>query len=188
MSEPLKPQVARFSNLQPTKRSFSSTELGIPEEAMQMVTAHSVYSMMAPEGNKRKAAQPGVIGPVGLEVVVAQCPPGQGPGLHRHARTQETFFCLTGQFEVQWGPGGTESTLLNPLDILTVPPGVWRRFKNVSTLQDAKLLVWVQGGVDDAFNDVITDASLANTIASRFGPEVVQNFQKIGITFDKETK
>jgi hypothetical protein len=88
---------------------------------------------------------------------------------------------------VQWGPGGTESTLLNPLDILTVPPGIWRRFKNVSTLQDAKLLVWVQGGVDDAFNDVITDASLANAIAIRFGPEVVQNFQKIGISFDKET-
>lgn len=178
------PQLARFGDLQPTKQAFQEAATGIPEAAMQLVTAHSVYSLMAPEGNKRKAARPATIGPAGLEVVIAECPPGQGPGLHIHGRTQETFFCLSGRFQVEWGEQAQHVVMLEPWDMLTVPPGVWRRFRNVSDLPDAKLLVWVQGGVDDAFNDVVSDGKLARSIEAEFGPEVVRNFSKIGITFD----
>jgi uncharacterized RmlC-like cupin family protein len=177
------PRMARFQDLKPSKKSFSVETVGVPGEAYEMIAAQSVFPLMAPAGNKRKAATPGIIGTPGLEVVMAVCPPGQGPALHAHNRTTETFICITGRFEIIWGDDGEFSETLGPCDILSVPPGYFRRFRNVSDEPDAKLLVLVQGALDDTFNDVSFDPKLIPVMKQKWGDDVIDNFLNIGITF-----
>jgi uncharacterized RmlC-like cupin family protein len=176
-------QIARFKDLQPTKKSFSKGDIGIPEEAFQIVTAHALYRLMAPAENARKSAKPAVAGEPGLEVVIAVCPPGQGPGLHNHQKTQEIFICITGRYEVIWGDKGEHSTILDPCDMVAVPPGIYRRFRNASDVEDAKLLVIVQGSAEHAFNDIEMDKNLGDEVERRWGNDVRKNFQKVGIHF-----
>jgi quercetin dioxygenase-like cupin family protein len=177
------PRVARFRDLKPSKKTFSVETVGVPGEAYEMIAAHSVFPLMAPAGNKRKAASPGIIGTPGLEVVIAVCPPGQGPALHAHNRTTETFICITGRFEITGGMRVNSAETLDPCDILSVPPGYFRRFRNVSDEAEAKLLVLVQGKLEDTFNDVSFDPKLVPVMKQKWGGDVIDNFLNIGITF-----
>ena len=183
--EEMKNRIARFGDLQPSKKSFNPQTVGVPGEAYEMIAAHSVFSVMAPEGNTRGAAKPAVTGIPGLEVAIAVCPPGQGPALHSHDRTIESFLCVSGRFEVIWGDNAEHSVVLEQADFISVPPKVYRRFRNVSDVPDAKLLVLVQGGIKDTFGDVSFDPKLVPQINERFGEKVVENFKNIGIFFGK---
>jgi uncharacterized RmlC-like cupin family protein len=91
--------------------------------------------------------------------------------------------CLTGRYEIIWGNDGEESIFLEPFDLVSIPPGVYRRFRNASDLPNAKLLVLVQGALADTFGDVAFDPRIAEEVDQRWGPEVVKNFKNIGITF-----
>jgi quercetin dioxygenase-like cupin family protein len=72
------------------------------------------------------------------------CPPGQGPGLHRH-RTTEAFLVLSGRFRCYWeDAGGSGETELGTWDIAVVPGPVWRGLENVGD-EDALMIV-VLGG------------------------------------------
>ena len=76
---------------------------------------------------------------------LVRCAPGKSAPLHNHL-TQEVFMALTGEWEVFWGPEGKRSLRLRPCDVVTVPPGVSRGFRNVSDT-DA-LLMGIAGGHD----------------------------------------
>ncbi len=65
-------------------------------------------------------------------VSVAECEPGNGPGLHRHLNSVENFFCLSGRFEIAWGDQGEHTLVLEPLDMISVPRGENRSFRNIS--------------------------------------------------------
>jgi len=175
-------RTARFADLAPTKASFKESNVGVPGEAYELIAAHSVFSLLAPPGNKRNAAKPAVVGAPGLEVVLAQCPPGQGPALHAHCETHEIFICMSGRYEIVWGDQGEHALTLDPCDMCSVPPGVFRRFRNVSDDPDAKLLVLVHG--EKTFADVKFDPSVGVEVRRRWGEKVWDNFQNIGITFE----
>jgi hypothetical protein len=82
-----------------------------------------------------------------------------------------------------WGDEGEFSETLDPCDILSVPPGYFRRFRNVSDEAEAKLLVLVQGKLEDTFNDVSFDPKLVPVMKQKWGGDVIDNFLNIGITF-----
>lgn len=185
--EEMEENIARFKELSPSKKSFNLENTGVPGEAYELIAAHSVYSIMAPAGNTRKAAKPGVYGVPGLEVAIAECPPGNGPALHNHQRTVETFMCLTGKYEIIWGDDGEYSAILEPFDLCSVPPGVYRKFVNISDVEDAKLLVLVQGKLEDTFGDIAFDPKVAKEVERRWGQDVIGNFKNIGITFADPT-
>ena len=180
--EQMQSRVARFKDVLPTKASFTEQNVGVPGEAYELIAAHSVYSLLAPAGNKRNAAKPAITGAPGLEVVIAECPPGQGPALHAHCETHEIFVCMTGRYEIIWGDKGEHSVFLEPCDTCAVPPGVFRRFRNASDLKDAKLLVMVQG--EKTFADVKFDPAIGAEVEKRWGKKVLDNFQNLGITFE----
>ena len=75
-------------------------------------------------------------------------PPGTGPGLHAHHKTTETFTCLQGRFEFRWGDQGEHSIELDQFDVLAVPAGVCRAFRNIS-LEQGPLQVLITGGIHD---------------------------------------
>jgi quercetin dioxygenase-like cupin family protein len=75
--------------------------------------------------------------------------PGKGPMLHNHD-TNETFICMTGTWRASWEnpKGAIEHVDLKPLDVISFPPGVSRRFENVTKGPKDKqsILMFVIGG------------------------------------------
>jgi uncharacterized RmlC-like cupin family protein len=118
---------------------------------------------------------------------IVTCPPGQGPGLHVHYNTHETFMCLTGRWEIQWGDHGEESMELEHLDLVVMPPRVTRRFVNISD-QDAQLLVIVQGQREE-FDDIDRVPETAEKIAALHGKAMVEKLETAGwkFTIGRET-
>ena len=88
---------------------------------------------------------------------------------------------LTGRWEIQWGDKGEESTLLEPFDLIAVPPKVTRRFVNRSDA-DAHLLVIIQGKQEE-FDDVDRVPETAAAIARKHGPDMVRKLESLGWKF-----
>ncbi|MBL8343945.1 MAG: cupin domain-containing protein [Rubrivivax sp.] len=76
---------------------------------------------------------------------LVRCAPGKAAPLHNHL-TQEVFVALTGEWEVFWGPEGARALRLAPYDVVSVPPGVSRGFRNVGPGE--ALLMGIAGGHD----------------------------------------
>ena len=78
---------------------------------------------------------------------VRDTPKGNGAALHRHP-TEEVFIAAKGPWEVYWLEGEEERVItLQPGDIVNVPIGVYRGFRNASDDRDA-VLIAVVGGPD----------------------------------------
>lgn len=179
----MKTRIARFRHLVSTKDRHAD-RLGIPQEVMEMITAKSTFNVMSPDNlGGQLSPKPAVVGgDAGVfRLGIATCPAGNGPGLHVHWNTHETFMALTGTWEIRWGDKGEESTMLEPFDLIAVPPGVTRQFINRSD-QDAHLMVIIQGKPGE-FDDVGRVPETAQAIADRFGPEMLQKLLAAGWKF-----
>jgi len=88
---------------------------------------------------------------------------------------------LTGKWRIRWGDKGEESTIIEPFDLMAVPPRVTRTFVNVSD-QDAHLLVIIQGKPDE-FDDVGRVPETAELIARKYGEEMVKKLESLGWQF-----
>jgi uncharacterized RmlC-like cupin family protein len=179
----MKSRISRFKNLVSTKARHAEGK-GIPPEVMEMITAKTTFNVMSPADlGGQLSPKPAVVGgDAGVfRLGVATCPAGNGPGLHVHWNTHETFMALTGKWEIRWGDKGEESTVLEPFDPIAVQPGVTRQFINVSD-QDAHLLVIIQGKVGE-FDDVGRVPETAEAIAKKFGPAMLQKLLDEGWQF-----
>jgi len=179
----MKSRIARFGDVVPTKNRHAADK-GIPAEVLEMITAKTTRNIMSP------GALPGTLSPsppvIGgdagvFRLGIVTCPPGNGPGLHVHYKTHETFLALTGRWEIQWGDQGEESVVLEPFDLIAVPPRVTRRFVNAGD-EDAHLLVIIQGKPED-FDDVDRVPETAAAIARKFGPDMVRTLESLGWKF-----
>jgi mannose-6-phosphate isomerase-like protein (cupin superfamily) len=182
--ERMEARVARFRKLQ-TYQSQNLAAQGIPPGAMEKITARKVYPVMAPADYQGRSAGAPVNGPRGLIVTIAECEPGNGPGLHRHLNTVENFMCLSGRFEIAWGDNGEHSLVLEPLDMISVPRGENRRFRNVSN-ETGRLLVLIVPESDVQADPISYDPSLAKEIETEYGKSALEGLQRVGFTFEKE--
>lgn len=177
-------RIVRAKTIQPKKRRFDKAG-GIPAQALEAIAADSIYLYMAPgEGMGASSQNPGIVGFPGLTVNLCRCPVGQGPDLHAHARTLETFMCLKGQFEVRWGDHGQHATTLDEHDMISVPPNVMRAFRNTGLTPEAVLLVLIQGQAQDIATDVQYAPETGTKIENQFGPEVRERIEAMGWRFD----
>lgn len=181
--EEMKKRTARFNELVSTKARILE-EKGIPPDVMEMITAKVTRNVMSPgrlpgQLSPQPAVEGGDAGIFRLGIVT--CPQGQGPGLHVHYHTHETFMALTGRWEIQWGDHGEESIVLEPLDLIAMPPKVTRRFVNLAQ-EDAHLLVIIQGRPEE-FDDVDRVPETAAAIAQRHGQAMVEKLQGLGWKF-----
>ena len=69
----------------------------------------------------------------GFNLGYCKAKPGNGPMMHNHD-TNETFICMTGKWRASWETkdGKVEHVDLDPLDVISFPPGMIRRFENVT--------------------------------------------------------
>lgn len=174
----------RFDDLVPNK---AKTGDRIPPAAREMLTARSTKTVIAhlEAGNTPWGAggEGGPIpGPKDFAVVIAECEPHNGPGLHSHAKSTETFTCIQGRFRIEWGDEGEHAVELGLFDTISVPPGVMRRFQNISD-ETGLLYVILQGG-ERGLGDVEFAPSVGAEIREKFGDAVLQELEGVGYSFD----
>jgi mannose-6-phosphate isomerase-like protein (cupin superfamily) len=132
-NEMLKNYVALFNDLKGSDKGLPDSD--VPDHYKKIF---NVFGFEPPAGK-------GAVNPVGddaraliepkagFSVGFLKTKPGNGPVLHNHD-TNETFMPLGGIWRFTWesGPAHTEFVDLGPFDTISFPPGVPRRFENLS--------------------------------------------------------
>ena len=110
----------------------------------------------------------------GFNLGFVRAKPGNGPMFHNHD-TNETFVPMTGKWRAFWldESGKTESTDLGPYDVISFPPGVIRRFENISD------------GDPEMF-DLMLFVVAGDAPRGEFPLESVRQLQAAGLWPDKE--
>jgi hypothetical protein len=68
----------------------------------------------------------------GFNLGFARCKPGNGPLMHNHD-TNETFMPITGRWRCAWNEGDDYDYVdVGPCDVVSFPPGVARRFIDIT--------------------------------------------------------
>ncbi|WP_158660153.1 cupin domain-containing protein [Niveispirillum cyanobacteriorum] len=173
-------RVARFEQLLEIEPQRGH---GLPQPVADMIWSRRLLPVIT--RNDDAPSPFGNVAPIrgagDMSITYAACPPGTGPSLHTHRRTFETFTVLSGRFEFTLGDNGDSAVTLNPFDVLSVPPGVARAFRNVSD-KEGLLQVIITGGQHDV-NDIFFPARTAKEIASH-GEQYLAYFQSKGLFFD----
>jgi len=169
-------RIARFRSLKPLPIQNAS----IPEKARDVIYARQLLSVIGLETNTPINAGAPITGAAGMTMTLAVCPPGQGPGLHSHRQTYETFTVLKGRFEVRWNDDGAEGAVLELYDTVSFPPGVCRSFRNIGD-GEGILQVIITGGVHDMTD--IDFAEKAKDEIEAVRPGLAAEFEKAGFTF-----
>jgi quercetin dioxygenase-like cupin family protein len=170
-------RIARFRDLKPLPIQSSD----IPLAARDVVYSRKLLSVIGLEDTPTpiNVGAP-ILGAAGMTMTLAVCPPGQGPGLHAHRQTYETFTVLKGRFEVAWNDDGSERAVLELYDTVSFPPGVCRAFRNIGD-EEGILQVLITGGVHD-----MTDIDFAEDAKRKIeavGRGLSKEFEKAGFTF-----
>ena len=168
-------RVARFDALQPMS---TPGDLGnVSQEALDVVFARRLMPVILEKTKNPFGSTAAIFGAAGTTMNVSVCPPGQGPCLHTHHNTYETFMVLEGAFEFSVGDEGQEQVTLKRWDVFSCPPGVPRGFRNVAD-RDSVLLTVITGGVHER-DDVSVPGSVTERLRGEFGEETVDTFRKI---------
>jgi len=131
-------RTARFNKLRPSAEAFVDTR--IPEHE------RDIYNVIGRGVTEDPSLTPAITAVEGFNVTYIGAAPGKGAALHSHP-TVEVFVALTGRWVVYWGEDGGGETELNTLDMISVPVGVMRGFRNVG--DEHAYLMAILGG-DDA--------------------------------------
>ena len=180
--EEMQKRIARYRDLKPLPIQQSA----IPLPARDVVYARKLLSVigLADAATPINVGAP-IVGAAGMTMTLAVCPPGQGPGLHAHRQTYETFTVLKGRFEVTWNDDGSGREVLELFDTVSFPPGVCRAFRNIG-IEEGILQVIITGGVHD-MTDIDFSADAKRRIEA-VGAGLAQEFEKAGFTFTAGTR
>jgi quercetin dioxygenase-like cupin family protein len=76
---------------------------------------------------------------------ISELSKGIRPTVHSHPYT-EVFMPLDARFQVLWGEHLEDSVVLEPFDIISVPPGVFRTFENLDEHPGHMMAIFDHGG------------------------------------------
>src|SRR3954469_5136833 len=94
------------------------------------------------------SAMPAIPIAEGFNLGYCKAKPGKGPLMHNHD-TNETFIAISGRWRCEWNEGDAmEYVDLAPLDVISFPVGVARRFMNVTYDEPGRehVLMFIIGG------------------------------------------
>ena len=146
-------RVARFDQL-------VGSDGGLPDSKYQSAvrTLYNVIGFQPPQGEGGAVTSPvgddaarlaAIKISEGFNLGYCKAKPGHGPMMHNHD-TNETFIPMTGTWRASWEDenGKIEYVDLGPLDVVSFPPGMIRRFENVTTGDPnaESILMFVIGG------------------------------------------
>ncbi|MCY4043984.1 MAG: hypothetical protein OXE99_02755, partial [Cellvibrionales bacterium] len=120
----LEQQVVRFDNLIPSTSAFIDTHT--PGSHLKQN-----YCIIGKGVSEDKAQHIHLDKAFNFHFGAAAQPAGIKNSLHAH-NSSEIFIVYQGQFRIYWGNQGQHEIILNPCDILAVPPNLFRGFEVVS--------------------------------------------------------
>jgi uncharacterized RmlC-like cupin family protein len=153
-------RVARFKNLKPSPRAFLDTAIPGFERL--------IYNVIGRGVTEDASLAPAITDARDFNMTLVKKAPGNRVGLHDHP-TVEVFMALTGRWGVYWGDTGENEVTLEQWDVISVPPGVMRGFRNIGT-EDAYLLALL-GGSDSGHVE--------------WSPKVVETARQHGVELDE---
>jgi quercetin dioxygenase-like cupin family protein len=86
-----------------------------------------------------------------LALVDTVVPPGNGPPPHAHQEADESFYVLTGQFEVT---SGGRTFVIRAGDFAFIPRGTEHIWKNTGTTTARMIRIYTPGGMEKFFIDI----------------------------------
>jgi uncharacterized RmlC-like cupin family protein len=152
-------RVARFKSLKPSPRAFLDTAIPGFERL--------IYNVIGRGVTEDASLAPAITDARDFNMTLVKKAPGNRVGLHDHP-TVEVFMALTGRWGVYWGDSAENEVTLEQWDVISVPPGVMRGFRNIGT-EDAYLLALL-GGSDSGHVE--------------WSPKVVETARQHGVELD----
>ena len=178
-SDELQSRIARFDDLRQMS-TFEELEW-VGQEVMDIMFARKLMPVILDDDENLFGDSSPIIGAAGTTMFISKMPPGQGPCLHSHNSTYETFIVLEGSIEYYIGDPIEHQVTLGKWDTFSCPPGVYRAFKNVGESEAVQLTVIT--GLEKGHNDNSVAASVEQDLKNRFGDKVVDAFRS-KLTFD----
>ena len=173
--EQLAARVARYGELQPM--STAKDLAWVPQAAWDIIFARTISPVVLDDTKNPFGNTTPITGAAGMTMFISVMPPGQGPCLHSHNTTYETFMVLQGSIEYFIGDPIEHRVTLNKWDVFSCPPGVYRGFRNVGTGEAVQLTVIT--GTGDNRDDVSLPNSIADQLRNEHGEKVLDGFRTI---------
>jgi mannose-6-phosphate isomerase-like protein (cupin superfamily) len=130
-------RTARFKKLKPSPVAYV--------DSLVRGHAREVYDVIGRGVTENKALAPAIPFVEDFNVTYVRCKPGNGAALHAH-ETVEVFFVMEGQFTVFWGGSSEHESVLKKWDLISIPPGVYRGFRNSGRARATLMAIF--GGTD----------------------------------------
>lgn len=129
--DPMAGRIARWSEIR---------ERGVPVMFIDSVVPGHYrmnYAVVGDTASENPDYRPALTTPHRFQIGMFEAPPGNGPGWHTHTYV-EMFVPLTGRWRFCYGTNADDpddllgEVVLEPWDVISFPPALWRRFENVS--------------------------------------------------------
>lgn len=174
--EELERRVSRYGQLR--EMTTRSNELaGVSQEAVDVIFARKIMPVILDDTKNPFGSYAPIYGAARTTMFISILPPGQGPCLHSHNDTYETFFVLEGRIEYHIGEPIEHRITLDKWDAFSCPPNVYRGFRNVGSTDAVQLTVIT--GVSDGRDDVSMPDSIARRVRGEYGEPVLEAFKKV---------
>jgi quercetin dioxygenase-like cupin family protein len=174
--EELERRVSRYGELK--EMTTRTKELaGVSEEAVDIIFARKIMPMILDDTKNPFGSYAPIIGAAGTTMFISILPPGQGPCLHSHNGTYETFMVLEGRIEYHIGEPIAHRITLNKWDAFSCPPFIYRGFRNVGTTDAVQLTVIT--GLTTNRDDVSMPDSIAQQVRREHGEPVLEKFKTV---------
>ncbi len=176
-SDEIAARTARYDDLQ--EMTVPIDRNTVSQAAMDVIFARRILPVIM-EKTKNPFGDTGAIyGANGLTMNISVLPPTQGPCLHAHNASFETFVVLEGTITFHVGePGAEQHLTLGRWDTFSCPPGAYRGFNNASDSRQAVLLTVINGD-PNARDDVNVPPAITRHLREAYGEAVVEEFRKI---------
>ncbi len=126
-------RVARYKELRGFSSGFDSSKVPNTERTLLNIMGYEAPKdgSQSPVGRDAARSSPiTALDPFNMAYV--RCKPGNGPLMHNHD-TSETFVVMSGRWRFTFNEEHPEVVDLDPWDVVSFPPGVPRRFENITT-------------------------------------------------------
>jgi uncharacterized RmlC-like cupin family protein len=139
-------RIARFGEQAPDPKAFP--DLNDPARKRDVVY------MISPDETAGDAA---ISQPHGFHMSILTMNKGVRPTVHAHPYN-EIFMPIDCKFAFFWGDDCQESVVLDPLDVISIPPGVFRTFENLEDRPGHVMAIFDYGG--DPHEGIVVPADM----------------------------
>lgn len=135
------------------------------------------YAVIGDTASEESEYNPVITEPHKFQIGMVKAPPGSGPAFHTHDYV-EAFMPLSGKWRFYWAndpeladnPEG--ESVLEPWDLISLPPKLWRGFENVSD-EDA----WIIG--------ILEEHTVFTSKDPYWAPHVIEQAKEHGFEADE---